>query len=146
MRPFVDGAGSVILNHPAGEDDPPIIVCGFKFEPDIESINRASWKEVSDLFCPDHNIDAIRITGTNYRIHSIERRRQWSRFRTGGRAFHFPLLADSKCRGEAGWQRSAPDSPWLARSGNTEDVHGQDSVLQEFRYCVQLPGILVRNR
>ena len=76
VRSFVDRTFAVVRNGAAGKEDAAFIVFGFQFEPDVERVHGASGKEVADLAGSHHNIDTIRFSRCDLRLHAVKRRCQ----------------------------------------------------------------------
>src|SRR5215475_5229611 len=70
-----DGTLSAVFDHAAPEDDAPGVVGSLKLEPHIESVDCASRKEMSNLACANDDVHSVRLPGSHYRFHTIERRR-----------------------------------------------------------------------
>src|SRR5262249_32327963 len=91
-----DRALAVIFNSAAPEDDAAGIVCGLQLEPDVESVDRAAWKEVSDLASANHDVGSIRFTRPNRRSHTIQRRDKRRYFDARSCGSSIALFTDGK--------------------------------------------------
>src|SRR5438552_12061933 len=146
MSAFIDGTFSVVFHFSAPENDSATIVGGLKFKPDIESVDRAAREEVPDLARADDDIDAIRLSGADDGIDSIEWRRQWRELDVSGSGAEVSLFPDGKCRRQWRTGQHCTRVFYFAGGRQSENVEAQDIVLQELDDRVHLLRIVVDGR
>ena len=61
MCSFFYWALAVILDHPAPEDDLPLVVGPLQFQPCIVGIDSPAGEKMADFFCAHHHIHSNRV-------------------------------------------------------------------------------------
>src|SRR5271165_6130223 len=94
VRPLLDGAVAVILDHAAPENSLALIVRALQFEPGVVGVYRAAREEVPDFLGAHHHVHAHGIAPPEGGLYTVQRCRDGSDLSTGlNRDFAFGLFA-----------------------------------------------------
>src|ERR1700722_14852828 len=96
MRPRLDRTTAAVFHLPAPENYFSSGVGGLKLQPDIERVQRAAGKEMSDLARSDNHVHARRGAGLELRLGLVEGRGDVAHFAYEGVALLLGFLSDSR--------------------------------------------------
>src|SRR5258708_3145066 len=97
VRAFFYRAFAAIFDCAAPENCLPFVVDGFQFKPCVVSVDRATGKKMSDLFCAHDYIHAYSVAATQRRLNTVEGSSDGSNLPTGfGGYFALSFFADGE--------------------------------------------------
>src|ERR1700738_3768787 len=97
MRTLFDRPFPVSVNHTAPENSLALVVSALEFEPGVVSVDRATGKEVANLFCAHNHIHSNSVASPQRGPYSVQWRGNGCGFdAAGGTNLRLSLFSHSK--------------------------------------------------